>query len=137
MITKRITAGRLTNIQAADMPVANSEASQLLDGFSNEIRSERTQEYPLVEFGPTTEALDKQLQATGTFDHLFVLEIGKYRPGQIYRTTWGPLVHVDQVRHYDGVEQLPWFSQMNPEEVATFKDQTISGIDHVFFSKFG
>lgn len=136
MITKRVSASRLVNIEASEI-AQQAQAAELLNKFAEQMSTERVAEFPTIVLGEETDQIHSNLEATGRADRLFVVESATYRPGQVYKTAWGGLVHVENVQHYEKVDQLPWYQQMSQAEIDSIANKATGGIDHVFFSKFG
>jgi hypothetical protein len=138
MIVKRVVGARLQSVALTDDIVVEhlTKQAQLLNEFSSELRDRRLIDYPLLEIPQKDqEEIHGKLNAGQSVGYLFTQQIGTYRPGQVYRTEWAMVIHIDQVQHYSKPEEFPWSAQLSDEEKAEHRAKAPEGFDFVHFSK--
>lgn len=103
---KRIQAGRLVACDGSQQseqktPEQLSAYTTALAKFSNDLRSERLDQLPTIDFGLSTEIIKNHLASTGRSD--FVWPTTDYpKTGMFFKTAWGTVIHIDDVRHNAG-----------------------------------
>jgi len=140
MITKCVTGAKLQAVEATTEVVAEQsiKQAQVLNEFSKVLQDERLKDYPLLEIPEKDqEGIRNKLNEGQQANYLFGQKVGTYRPGQMYRTDWGVIVHIDQVQYYSRPEELPWSTQLSDEEKAEYRVKAPEGFDYVHFSKLG
>lgn len=138
MIVKKVTGTRLQPVALTDAVVVErlTKQAQLLNEFSSELRDMRLIDYPLLEIPQKDqEEIHRKLNEGQTVSYLFTEQVGTHRPGQIYKTEWSMVVHIDQVQYYSKLEEFPWSAQLSDQEKAEYKAKAPEGFDYVHFSK--
>ena len=140
MIVKRVVGAKLEPVAlTADIVIEHlTKQAQVLNQFSQDLQDERLKDYPLLEIPEKDqEVIRNKLNEGQPADYLFGQKVGTYRPGQIYKTQWGIVIHIDQVQHYSRPEDLPWSDKLSDQEKAEYALKAPEGLDYVHFSKLG
>ncbi len=103
---KRIQAGRLIPCDGSEQsevktPEQLASYSAALSKFSNDLRSERLDELPTIDFGNRTELIKEHLTATGRSDFVWPTPDCP-KVGTFFKTAWGTVIHIDDVRYSAG-----------------------------------